>query len=437
MKKWIICLIGCALSVGVMAQIRSVEDAKGLAMDFFRQSLVRKNSPATQQTFQLVQQRYAGEVQTPAMYIFQRGEKDGFVVISGDERAQDVLCYSENGVFDRTNPHLEWWLNRYAEQIASASAEQVNHTSTASVTPIAPLLGSIAWDQKAPYNNYCPVDCWTSQRSLTGCVATAAAQIMRYWCWPACGTGTTHYVWYDCKDYNCTEYQTYNVNMQFDTVPFDWANMPEVYTESATDVQKNAVATLMLMAGIACKMQYASDPVGSAAWTDDMGYGLQTYFGYQFDKCISEYADSMAYVADKGAPAADIQMEYNVSESAFTAAFNQSLEAGRPILMGGAGSAGGHEFVCDGRDANGLYHINWGWSGDSNCYCALNALSPDGKRVFSNGVDALVGVRPQSATDLREVALENVIRKYIYNNQVVIERDGKLYTTLGQLIPNE
>ncbi|MCQ2341287.1 MAG: C10 family peptidase [Paludibacteraceae bacterium] len=418
MRRWMVCIWCVLLSVGLMAQTRTMADAEASAKRFLNTTSVRKNiAPSSE------------------LYVFQRAQRGGFVVMSADSRAKEVLCYSDQGDYEQAyqNPHFRWWLERYIQQVRMLRGEPVNNRShRTAVTPIAPLLGNISWDQNAPYNNFCPIDQWTQERSLAGCVATATAQIMRYWSYPEHGSGTVEYVWYNCRDINCTQYKTFNATMMFDTVPFDWANMPEVYDNSATEAQKNAVATLMLMVGMASHMQYASNPVGSSAWTDDMGYGLQEYFDYTFDKCISEYADSLTYARDKGFAVAPIQMEYNVEQSAFEAAFDQSLEAGCPILMGGAGSAGGHEFVCDGRDQNGLYHINWGWSGTSNCYCTLNALTPDqGRRVFSNGVDALVGLRPKTSTRLQETTKVGQAQKMLLNGKIRIRHHNGWYDILG------
>ena len=57
-------------------------------------------------------------------------------------------------------------------------------TRTMTTSVVEPLLGDIVWNQDAPFNNECPFDKNYSMTAPVGCVATAAAQIMKYYNYP-------------------------------------------------------------------------------------------------------------------------------------------------------------------------------------------------------------------------------------------------------------
>jgi len=415
MKK-LLFLVSIFLPLSLFAAERSVADAAAVAAEFmneqYAQSPARKASCGVS-SFILAHTRAKLNSESPAFYVFNKTNNDGYVIVSADDRTEDVLVYSEQGNLDmdHINPNFQFWLGRLQEEISAANDEnaytpaQKKARKAATATAISPLLVNqngeeIAWYQESPYWNKCPMDLWkTSERCLTGCVATAAAQIMYKWRHPAKGTGSHSYTWECCTNTSCTKTSSQVLSKDFSTVTFDWDNMLANYNSGATGTtaQKNAVAELMYCCGVACDMEYGGSTIGgSGAWTDDMGYGLMTYFGYTIDKFITTYSKN-AYESDqgKGASCAMKNAEWSVKTSDFTNYFNTELEAGRPILMGGEGSDGGHEFVCDGRNSSGYFHINWGWEGESNNYCQLSSLKPSGSSYnFSSEIDALIGLEP-------------------------------------------
>ncbi len=406
MRKLFLGLIALVLTASLYAGTRTAEEAAGIAASFVNnQPALRKAHKSAQSaaTMRLAYTRQKDASQENAYYIFNRADNAGFIIVSADDRtAEDVLGYSDGGAdFDinNVNPNLRFWLNRYAEEISAINQDPEaakQPRKAKQVTAISPLLKNsngeeITWYQEAPYNNYCPVDQRDNTRSLTGCVSTATSAIMYKWQHPAKGHGTHSYTWKNCKNDNCTQYWTNTITSNFDTVTFDWANLLPAYDGvSYTTAQAKAVASLMYNVGVAANMQYGGDENGgSGAWTDDMGYGLQNYFDYEFDKFITMYSEN-----DYGTAAVS-PAEYSVTSAQFTAYFNADLEAGRPILMGGEDTnGGGHEFICDGRDANNKFHINWGWEGSSNGYFALTSLKPNTTYNFSTNLDALIGLRP-------------------------------------------
>ena len=428
MKKMLFGLVAAMLSVTLWATPRTAEEAASIAASFVNERpAMRKmhKAPQTAASMRLAHTRQKSSSQDNAFYVFNRADNAGFIIVSADDRTnEDILGYSDGGAdfnMETINPNLRWWLERYEEEI---SAIQDNDPAIAQprkalqVTAIAPLLKNkdgveITWYQEEPYYNLCPMDQRDNTRSLTGCVATAASQIMYKWRHPAQGTGSHSYTWYDCMDDDCNNYKTKTLSVNFGNTTYDWDNMLPAYEgKSYTTAQANAVATLMYHAGVACDMMYGGDATGgSGAWTDDMAYGLKTYFGYKFEKFITMYSES-GYKSAKRADVANVTAEFSVTTDQIATYFNADLEAGRPILMGGESTqSGGHEFVCDGRNSSGKFHINWGWEGSQNGYFSLTSLRP-GEYYFSSKIDALIGLEPDN------VAAEYTIRFFDNGQQL-------------------
>jgi len=362
-------------------------------------------------------------------YYVLNSDQGGFVVVSGDDRTEDILMYSDEGELDwaTTNPNLLFWLKRMQEQISAVNDENAADKSArgaTQVTDIEPLLGDITWSQETPYNDLCPIDPLDDTRSYTGCVATAAAQVMRYWSYPASGTGSHTYTceFIDPDSYD-SKTDTYKVVGQkqltanFGSTTYDWVNMRDsYYGMSYTTDQAKAVATLMYHCGVACEMGYGGKTKqGSGASSHKMALGLRDYFDYNVGYFISQL-DERYY---RGV---DLPTILEAPIRTFETYFNQDLEAGRPIMMSGHSDvSGGHEFVCDGRDKNGLFHINWGWEGYCNCYCRLSYLKPEYETSdFSNYLDAIVGLEPAHHKDI-----------YLSSCQIVYL--GTYYSTYEQI----
>ena len=401
------------LAVAVMAGQRTPEQAAEIAAQFTNQQPQLRRMHASERqaaNLKLAHKALQNNSQDAAFYVFNQEGNNGFIIISADDRtAEDVLGYTDKGSFDadHINPNLAFWLSRYTEEITGLQTLDESELASirkarkaTKVTAITPLLKNaagkeITWYQEAPYNNFCPIDKLDNTRSLTGCVATATSAVMYKWRHPAKGHGTHSYTWYNSKDVNYTDYWTIPMSANFDTVTFKWDDMLPAYIgKNATPAQKKAVASLMFNVGVAANMQYGGDSIGgSGAWTDDMAYGLQTYFDYTFDKFITMYSKTKYENNVKGSSVPNISAEFSVTKDQIMDYFNADLEAGRPIVMGGEGSYGGHEFVCDGRDTENKFHINFGWEGSDNGYYTLSALGPYSYQ-FSSNLDAIIGLRP-------------------------------------------
>lgn len=385
----------------------SQEEAAAIAARFTNEQpqLSRMHkAPRQASNMRLAHKALQNNSEEVAFYVFNQEGNNGYVIVSADDRtAEDVLGYNEHGSFDfaKINPNLKWWLSRYTDEITALQTmddsefEQPAVRKAKQVTAIPNLLVNdqgkeITWYQEEPYYNLCPMDQRDNTRCLTGCVATAASQIMYMWRWPKKGTGSSSYEWHDCKDDNCNQYWTKTLSANYGETTYDWDNMLPAYIgKNYTEAQADAVATLMYHAGVSAEMGYGGNKTGgSGAWTDNMAYGFITYFGYKIDKFITMYSKANYGDAHEGVPA-----EYSVTSAKFKEYFNADLEAGRPIIMGGDGNDGGHEFVCCGRDANNKFYINWGWEGEDNGYFALSSLEPSGYD-FSSNLDAIIGLRP-------------------------------------------
>lgn len=326
-------------------------------------------------------------------YIFNIGENNGFVIVSGDDRAKDILGYSDSGSFSTDNmpENFKNWMAFYKSELQALDATPefvttetsevdsisctLEATSTATFAPsISPLLGSIKWNQSSPYNILCPQV--LTKQAPTGCVATAIAQVLKYYQWPVAGMGSKTYKSESVAD---------SLNVNFFKTTYDWNNMLNTYDGSnSTLVQDTAVATLMYHCGVAVSMNYGES--SSSAYRKAIPPALVNYFGY--DKNVQMY-----------------RRDY-YSESQWLKLLKTETNARRPILYGGSSTAGsGHQFICDGYDLNNLFHFNWGWGGYCDGYfelTSLNVKTPGiggGTGGYTVGQDIVIGIqKPNTAS---------------------------------------
>ncbi len=355
------------------------------------------------------------KLQNDYFYVFAAGEDDGFVIISGDDATPSVLGYADKGTFSAENmpENMKAWLEGYADQIRCL--QRGNYTATVNAAPpihpaVQPLMKSM-WGQDGPYNLKCPVffDEKKYGRAVTGCVATAMAQVMYYHKFPA--STTQRIPGYQCRkdhsEYIGSSTPSYVTVPAFPVTSFDWDNILPVYDGDETDAQKNAVATLMLACGTAMEMDYGINDVGgSGAYSQDIKKALTTYFNY--DK-------SMFYAS---------RNNYTLND--WDALLYGELTAQRPICYNGQSIGGGHEFVIDGYDGEGYYHLNWGWTGWQDGYFLLDILTPgddSGIGAGSGGYNcnqfALIGMKPNAnganpANDVMTTDSIGIIDKTIF-----------------------
>ena len=316
----------------------------------------------------------------PNLYIFTTDE--GFVVMSADDCVKPILGYSVTNKFvaEGMPENISSWLQGYSDEIqyaienqAKASSEVAKQwkaladgkSNVAKTTTIVDALVETRWNQIAPFNNNCPSGC------ATGCVATAMAQVMKYWNYPEIGIGS--------HSYSHNTYGTLSVD--FYNTSYEWSNMTNTYNSSSSQDQKKAVATLMYHCGVSVNMEYGSS---SSANTSSVVAALKNYFNY---------ATTMQYKK---------KSEYNNSQ--WIAMLKEELDAEppRPLQYRGSdtGGMGGHSFVCDGYDSDNKFHFNWGWGGWCDGFYALDDMEPGvggigaGNGVYRNGQAAIFGIQP-------------------------------------------
>lgn len=290
---------------------------------------------------------FSAKDSSPAYYIFSRPD-EGFLITGGDDVAAPVLGYSATGSFSVVDmpENLRWWLDEYSSAIAAASKASGSTKSLPLNAPRptrAPILPIVKtqWNQGAPYNLLCPES--EGRNTYTGCVATAMAQVMKAHNWPVTGTGSHSYNW-----------GVNTLSMNFAETTFDWDNMLDIYTSSASYVQNQAVATLMRACGISVNMNYGLS--GSGAYSQDVAPALRNYFKYSVKTTYIPRNYFTLYAWE----------DYIYG----------SLKAGAPVYYSGQNTQVGHAFVCDGYDADGYFHFNWGWGGVSDGYFLLMGLDP-------------------------------------------------------------
>lgn len=330
-------------------------------------------------------------------FVFNVSGNKGFVIVSGEDRALPVFGYSDEGTFDPDNlpDNLRYMLAYYQNQItwlersgievtADIQAEWSHYLNGTNFRSTAQevVLETAEWDQGKPYNGMTPLI--SGEHALTGCVATAQAIIMRYHQYPVRAIGGV-----SSYDGVSTTYDDY-----------DWANMPLTYPRDGYgDARDNAVAKLMWHCGANVEMSYGLSASGASMKLPAKSY--VEVFGY---------SPAIRYLKKE---------TYRWEE--WKEMIRKELDAGYPLSYGGQSSGGGHAFVCDGYDAQGFFHINWGWGGYSNGFFALSVLDSNyGNDGYSDSQEMILNIRPSQTGD----------KKYVYKPVVTdISYSGSLPLT--------
>ena len=401
MKRLLFCI--CAIMTVVIAMAEDVTPAEALKQATqFVQNRIASGQHSRRAAGTQAQLTQTGKVS--GLYVFNVDNNGGFVIVSNDDRTEPILGYSDSGTFDPNNmpENMRAWLQGYADEIAwlkkhpdaaVSTSRRTGESESNIKTPILPLLET-KWNQGTPYNNLCPYYLEDEYGNIlaysveyvdddyehcaTGCVATAMAQVMKYYEWPAQATESISF------PYN-SRYKWHNNTMpSLPSVVFDWANMIDDYESvDYSDTQAAAVATLMKYCGYSVKMDYGPS---SGAASNKVADALTTYFNYE-STTVSKNRNYYTY-------ANWIELLYH------------ELKEGRVVLYHGASTGGGHAFVCDGYQGEDYFHINWGWGGTSDSYFKLSAMNPydqgiggsSSKDGFSYFQGAIVGIQKHGGT---------------------------------------
>ncbi len=323
-------------------------------------------------------------------YVFNRPGQ-GYIIVAADDKCESVLAYSDTKEltdFSTVPDNMRAWLGEYARQVkaakASTTARAPRHNARSTVSPLL----TTKWGQMSPYNDDCPevVTIESTEgrttKAVTGCVATAISQLMKYYRHPQAPKGDLHYVW-EHTDRDLTE----TVTRRFTGHTYDWDNILDNYNISdATEDQKAAVATLVADAAYAMEMQFGEFASESATML--IPFAMNTYFGYD---------------------ASAIYEERDFHDNAeWEDLICDELEARRPVIYSGTTASNvSHTWIIDGTDGKGMYHINWGWEGWQDGYFLLTgtdilAPEPDGiggsstKESYDIYQAAILGMKPDA-----------------------------------------
>ncbi len=371
MKKATLFTLFALAAVLSNAENRSLYEAQTIAQQFLSE---KSGQPVDISTMRRVARiGWSTEASLQPYYAFNDTDHDAFVIISGSTLMRPVLAYGAGLIATDTDSAdmpegLRWWLNAISERTtyleqhpeAAETQAQINATTSA----VAPLLNGIEWDQTGVYSLMTPTI--SGSNCPTGCVATAMAQVIRYYQNPTQGQGSHSYTW-TYKENGSSKSKTLSVNFSAQT--YDYSLMPK-YVSSAnslTTAQKNEVAKLCYHCGVSVDMSY--DTEGSGTTNYLISRALIENFGYN-------------------------SLIANINREAFSydewiSIIQQELEAGRPVLYGGlsAYEDAGHAFILEGYDTNGRYYINWGWNGRYNAYYDIAVLNPNGYGTGASMMD--------------------------------------------------
>lgn len=379
MKKILISTISILIATASFADTISREQALSAAGRFFG-----GDTKSVSKTLKIARVGVAKAVHAPiaasddpTYYAINR-TGGGFVILSADNSVENpVFAYSFKGSIpegEELPANMRWWFDDViGEQVSIARASGVQRFNMGSVplTAGAPVVQytTASWDQGAPYNRKSPKI--KGLQTITGCVATAAAIKCRYHEWPKSAEGTT-------EKYSYTSnYGTITIGENELGREYDYSKMPLKYTSRSTSEEKDEVAALMYDLGTGCKMEFGlyADG-GSAAYTADLAYALRTHFHYDSrTECFYKSGTNNIWISK----------------------LETELDNNGPIIYGGVDSngSGGHQFLFDGYTDDHYFHVNWGWSGDSDCYVTVTSLIPDGESInYKNSQDAILNCRP-------------------------------------------
>lgn len=426
MKKINILTFAVLLGAGlVQASPVSVSGARKVAENFYsiKYSGVKVNSTLAYTE--------TDATAVPVFYVFNVNNNKGFVIVTAEDAAHPIIGYSDEGSFvvPTNNNNVQFWLQNRKNEVIAMRAQHITatadindewtsytlntkraiHNVSTTRDSVMPLCHSL-WDQSPYYNAYCPGG------SVTGCVATAMAQIMKYWSYPAIGTGTHCYS-------DETPYYSENYGYlcaSFDTSHYIWSEMQD----NPLGAPNNQIAKLMYDCGVSVDMDYT--PTGSGAFVDggnpSAQYSYTAYFGYD-----GTTINSARYHSNQ--------------QSSWITLLENELNNRRIMQFEGTDpTQGGHSWVCDGYSATNEMHMNWGWGGGDDGYFAVTSLNPS-PFDFSQDIGVVYGIQPPAGLGIKNISNNTGITVYpnpshgIFNFNLTNNNGNykvSIYNVLGQ-----
>ena len=391
-KKMLTMMAALLLSGSAIAAPVDATSAKQKAMAFLQKQAQRSNNSRRAAALRNPQLNEANAFGN-ALHVFNIGSDNGFVIVSGDDRTEEILGYVDGGNFDWDNmpENMRFWLQMYADQINSLGNSQAQQAPRRSAYANIEPLVETNWDQRNDYNDMLFFDDpemleesgADADDVYTGCAATSMAQALyqaaqqykkKHGEWPSISTTAI-------PSYTVSSSGKINngkAMKALDPIVFDWAHMLPNYARkyaSPTEQEINAVATLMAYCGRAMHMEYGTS--SSDAAFVYMPFRMTAYFG------IQDHVKNM-------------DRTYYTSQQWEDLLYNE-LANGRAVpytgVSGPSTSDPGHAFILDGYK-DGLWHINWGWGmaeaindAHYNGYFSLSVMQPDksGTAAVSGG----------------------------------------------------
>ncbi len=357
--------------------------SKKEAQQLGRTYLLKNNVIESSSTLTLADTYQQGGVE--CFYVFNI-ENIGFVLVSADDYASPILGYSMNGIFNQGNlpENLAQWLESYATAIANGVKEnrqadqqtqrqwadlRKGSSEVKTATKSVSALLTSRWSQGYGYNEYCPI--YEGQHVVVGCVATAMAQIMRYYAYPTHGFGSKSYV-----------HNYYGMlSADFFNATYDFSLMPDEVSWESSNAEIDATSLFCYHCGVSVSMEYENPnhTTGSGAYMSKVAKALE-HFGYYGAQLMTPDEDSV-----------------------WKARLRNEIDNRRPILYSGNSAySGGHAFVCDGYDDEDMFHFNWGWGGYGDGNYSLTTM-----QGFTSGHQAVLNITPSgfnSHTDVIYIA---------------------------------
>lgn len=312
-KRAVLLMLSSTIILTASAITPDAKEAKQRAIDFFTSTAVQNGSQKVKAASVSVVQRYqSDDAAKSPVFVYERSN-GGFVVVVQTEAGSKVLGYSPSAKFQADNqpPQLLALLKNYEQTQGSATEIAKVSVSSQAVAPMLDAAG-VQLNQFTHENvGGCP----------SGCVATAIAQIMAFYKYPAKGIGS-----------HCFQTPSYG------TLCADFGNTTYNWNNPTFDDYK----LLSFQVGVAMDMNYCGVKGGSAPSAANYYNVPRDYFGY--------------YVQN-----GSTNSEYLRTE----------IDNGRPVYIEIPGDPG-HAVVLDGYADDGAFHINFGWGGQANGYYQLN-----------------------------------------------------------------
>ena len=385
-----------------------------------------------------LEQVYSGP--EDAFYVFNIGDK-GFVIIAADDAYRPVIGYSDQSTFDASNipPALVDYLDGIALSI-NRLKRQGNVVATPmvaaeweSVLATGELISrnggrgvdflcQTQWDQSYPYNYCCPEDPdGSGGHTYVGCLATAMAQLMRFWASPVHGIGDHCYIH---EDYG-------QICADFENTYYDWEHMPNSLNNNSSVEEKLAVGTLGFHCGVTIDMGYGPD--GSGGASSPIPGVMHTYFNY---------CDAI------------VQLSRNDFETeTWKTMVREQFDMGWPMYYGGCEDGGCHAFVCDGYDDKDMFHFNLGWGGSSDGWYLIDdaPYTHPADAMFNFVPTEIYNQTPSAPTDFMVTPVSDAELRTVLSwtnptatldgtpfssiEEVVVMRDNAIIRTLTNLTP--